>query len=704
MSSRWPAHLVRSAGLSLLTLALAWVLQACSAGPEGPEGRPGPQGPPGLPGEAGPQGEVGPQGETGPPGAFFSVPGPGLRIEITGAEIPDDGLPQISLTMTDDAGRPVSPQDLEGIRFTIAQIIEDEAGVTRYQNLLLHDVEGQPFDFEGETVEPALSTATQPTDERDGTFEQIGPGTYSYTFASQLSVEPDPDLSTAIGVYAWKNNRADVANNVYYFVPAGGELPLTRQVVTEEACETCHNPIQVHGGTRRDPALCVTCHTNQNVDPETGNVLEFSQMIHKVHRGAGLPSVQAGDPYLIVGFQQSVHDFSNVIWPQDVRNCTTCHTGGAESDNYKDAPNAAACVACHDNVNPTTGENHIGNGFADNECAGCHVPEEGEFDESIVGAHIIPEESAQIAGMNLEIISVEGAVPGGTITVTFKITDDNGNLIEPTAADRLAISVAGPTTDYIDRWTEEVDPEVAVDAGDGAFSYSLTQAIPEDASGTYAVGMEGRMLERIAGVEDPVQVAAFNPVTYVALDGGEPAPRRQVVDVQLCNACHKELSLHGGIRKNTEYCVMCHNSMASDIARRPEEALPPTTIHFKVMIHRIHTGEELQDSQPYIIYGFNNSVHDFSEVVFPGDRAVCETCHVEGSYTLPLPSGVQPTIVTMEEEIVSSTLPIVAACTACHDTQAAKGHAALQTTADDLETCEVCHGSGREFDVEVVHD
>jgi OmcA/MtrC family decaheme c-type cytochrome len=306
--------------------------------------------------------------------------------------------------------------------------------------------------------------------------------------------------------------------------------------------------------------------------------------------------------------------------------------------------------------------------------------------------------------MNLEIIGLEGAVPGGVMTVTFKITDNSGNVIEPAATDRLAINVAGPTTDYTNRWTETVSTTLAIDAGDGAFSYALTQAIPEDATGTYAVGMEGRMRETIDGVEDPVLVAAFNPVGYVALDGGEPTPRRQVVDVAFCNGCHNDLSLHGGNRTNPEHCVMCHNTTASDIAQRPEEELPPTSIHFKVLIHRLHSGEELQDSQPYIVYGFNNSVHDFSDITFPGNRAACETCHVEGSYMLPLPGGVQPTIITQGDEVVSSTLPIVAACTACHDTQAAKGHAALQTTADGLETCEVCHGSGSEFDVEAVHD
>jgi len=697
----------RLAGLSLLCLGLAFALLACTVGPEGPAGLPGPPGapgPPGLAGEVGPPGEAGIQGEAGPPGIFFSVPGPGLNVEITGAEIPGDGLPLISLTMTDQAGRPLTREDLEGIRFTIAQIVQDEAGVTRYQNLLLQEVEGRPYTIGSETVQPAMATATQPADDRDGTFEQVGPGAYTYKFANELTIAPDPDLTTAIGVYAWKDNRAYVANHVYYFVPAGGDLPLKRQVVTKESCGNCHNPIQVHGGTRRDPALCVTCHTNQNVDPETGNVLEFSQMIHKVHRGAGLPSVQVGSPYLIVGFSQSIHDFSNVVWPQDVRNCTTCHAGGTESDHYKNAPNAAACVACHDNVNPTTGDNHIGDGFADNECAECHVPEEDEFDFSIVGAHVIPGKSSQIAGMNLEIVNVEGVVPGGAIMVTFKITDTAGNIIEPADTDRLAVTVAGPTTDYLNRWTETIDPELVADDGSGNYSYLTQETIPEEASGTYAVGMEGFVMETIQGVDDPIRVSAFNPVTYVALDGGEPTPRRKVVDREKCNACHNDLALHGSIRKNTEYCVMCHNPMGTDEAQRPGEALPPQTIHYKVLIHRIHTGEELVDTQPHIVYGFGGNAFDFSEIVFPGNRADCETCHVAGSYTLPLPRGVQPTTITQADRVVSTSLPIVAACTACHDTQAAKGHAALQTTADGLETCQVCHGQGRDFDVTEVHE
>jgi hypothetical protein len=61
-------------------------------------------------------------------------------------------------------------------------------------------------------------------------------------------------------------------------------------------------------------------------------------------------------------------------------------------------------------------------------------------------------------------------------------------------------------------------------------------------------------------------------------------------------------------------------------------------------------------------------------------------------------------VVTQEGEVVRSILPVRAACTSCHDSDAAGAHAELQTTAADVETCEVCHGAGKEFDVTEVHD
>ena len=42
-------------------------------------------------------------------------------------------------------------------------------------------------------------------------------------------------------------------------------------------------------------------------------------------------------------------------------------------------------------------------------------------------------------------------------------------------------------------------------------------------------------------------------------------------------------------------------------------------------------------------------------------------------------------------------------CGACHDNDAAQAHIQSNTTSFGVESCDVCHGQGREFAVEKVH-
>ncbi len=124
-------------------------------------------------------------------------------------------------------------------------------------------------------------------------------------------------------------------------------------------------------------------------------------MIHKIHNGPNLPSVQAGTPYQIIGYRQSVHDYSHVEYPQDMRNCVRCHTAETPGGSvWMTEPNRDACGSCHDNINwEVAGEGHPVAQFDDSLCAACHIPQgENEFDISIMGAHTIPAKSSQLAG------------------------------------------------------------------------------------------------------------------------------------------------------------------------------------------------------------------------------------------------------------------------------------------------------------------
>ena len=107
-------------------------------------------------------------------------------------------------------------------------------------------------------------------------------------------------------------------------------------------------------------------------------------------------------------------DFSEVAFPQDIRNCATCHAAAAtQASTWYTYPNRAACASCHDDVNFATGENHpAGAQSNDNQCASCHQPVGRDWDASVQGAHTVPSQATQLKGLKAEILSVLNAAPG----------------------------------------------------------------------------------------------------------------------------------------------------------------------------------------------------------------------------------------------------------------------------------------------------
>jgi OmcA/MtrC family decaheme c-type cytochrome len=434
------------------------------------------------------------------------------------------------------------------------------------------------------------------------------------------------------------------------------------------------------------------------MDPNSGNALDFKVFIHKIHMGENLPSVAAGKPFYIGATPETGSDFSSVIFPRDIRNCETCHKKASQAGNWRTHPGRDTCGSCHDNINWMTGDNHVAGPQQDDaSCANasCHPPQSGsEYDGSIAGAHTVPFRSKQLRNPKFEIVGVSNTGPGQKPAVQFKITDKNSIPIAPAEMARLSLRLAGPTSEY--HWYI-LESALKANYANGVATYGFTGSLPADATGTYSVGIEGYLNTKLnpgTAKELVYRDAGDNVLSLFAVTG-QLTPRRVVVDLAKCNQCHDKLQHHSS-RNDPQYCVGCHNPTMTDGARRPADQGDAQSIHFKVMIHRIHTGKDL--TTDFTIWG--GSPSNFNNVAFPGDRRDCTTCHAGTSYTLPLAPGLRPSVTP--RWFWTPTQPTAAACLACHDSIDVASHAFVNTSDID-ESCAVCHGEGTDSAVTKVH-
>ncbi len=622
---------------------------------------------------------------------------PGLNITVQEVQIPADRRPVVEVTFTDDRNQPL---DRAGIL--------TPGAISASFVLAWYDAELR--DYVSYTVRTQTSpitgdSAIQASADSGGAWTDLEMGRAVYTFRTALPADFDGSRTHTLGIYATRN-LVEILGTSYYanvehdFRPDGGQVTEVWNAVADETCNSCHEQLAFHGGSRRNVKLCMLCHNKQTWDPDTGNTVDMKVMIHKIHRGADLPSVLAGIPYQLIGFQQTVHDYSHVVFPQDIRNCTRCHDAGSpEGHIWYSRPNRDACGSCHDDIDWVTGENHVaGPQASDVACANCHRPQgEREFDASVMGAHTIPTRSSQLAGLHMEILEVRGAEPGGTPTVDFRVTNGDGTFVEPSSLNSLNLLVGGPTTDF-DRYFRG-DARGAAVSGDVA-TYTFTTPLPDDATGTWAFSADCYRNVTIddGGAGISLREAAFNPLYYAAVTDDEPVVRRAVVSMDKCNVCHDVLSLHGGQRFRLEECLICHHANETDRNRRPGAELPPESVHMKWMIHRIHAGNTLEND--FTVYGFGGTPHNYNHVGYPGDLRTCVGCHLEETYGVPLPDGVLPTIT--ERDYYSPYQPAAAACNSCHSSVDAAAHAWVNT-APFGESCAACHGDNREFSVDRVH-
>lgn len=736
------ASLLALLGVSLLGLA------ACE-GDNGPGGAQGPGGP------AGPTGPTGPTSGA-PPVAITSSSLRSIVPDVTNVFVPQDtGRPVVSFFVVDEQGRPLVGLAPGNVSFALARLATNATGGREWQSIT------QRTETPGAGSWPGTSPVQQGTTEPGtaGTLVDHGDGTYTYTFATDLRAVPgvdyDASLVHRLGLEIRNYPAATsllAANAPYTFTPATGvELGQSgREIVDDATCERCHDKLQFHGGVRTDPQYCVVCHNPSSTDAQSGNSVDLGVMIHKIHYGHLLPSVQSGTPYVIYGFGNSANDYSKVEFPADVRECGTCHDEGnadtPQAQNWRTQPSMHGCGSCHDDIDFATGANHAGIVATDAECSMCHGPDSG-FGLRADDVHFVPERRAA-AQFAYELLDVTATAPGESPSVRFRITNPEDGTAWDIAADapftqcaggasRLGIAIGWSTQpDYHNLGSGQAPAQPlqlnplaacggsAVANGDGTYTATSPTPMPATAAGTAIVALEGHPALDADGDGAIDRIPVRNVHTYAAVTDATAQPRRQIVDIARCDECHGVLTLHGNNRTDDlQVCAACHNPNATDAARRvagsqcvAELGADDAPIDFKYLIHAIHAGS-------IDVCGFGNTPIRFSGVRYPGRLDNCEGCHLPDTY-YPVDAGaagVPPTTFDAGADLAVYTddravTPNAAVCSACHVDASARTHMELNggsfvaaktatgtLASGSVETCSVCHGRGAVADVKAAH-
>lgn len=661
-----------------------------------------------------------------------------LKITITRASVA--GKPVVDFTVTNEAGEGMTGLVESDLRFNIAKLVASAGGgPANWQNY----------------INRANGGAVQGSQERVaagyvyGTLTRWGGGRYTYTFATDITdpaANPCPSPCTNANGKALDlrfepglTHRATVqqANSAYPhasgtldFVPAGPGATLQRDIVATDTCNTCHAQLVAHG-TRVDTKLCVTCHNPGSWVAGSPNVsVDFKAMIHRIHyndAGLALPSVRSGTPNMI-----GSADFSAVVFPQDVRNCTRCHDGAqgalttatAQGNNWKTQPSQEACGSCHDNVyfgltpdpaKPYQTQRHSGGVMSDNStCAMCHAAGKFVSRQDIVLAHDFPARlKAAAAKFEYKILAVTATAPGAKPVITFSVTDPTRGgapydikaapAFTAGAASTLTVKLGWTTADFANNGSGQTFGQpvsinalsAAAVAGASAGTYTVTSpvAIPVGQTGTMRVLMEGHPAGDVTSAGSFTdRLAVKSSFKDVAISGAVVA-RRIVVDIAKCDRCHDVLSLHGNNRTDEiGVCTVCHNPNATDAGRRPAsgavDGKAEESIDMKTMIHGIHAGQSDKGgmrTKGLVVYGFGGSVNDFSDVVFPGKLNDCSNCHTGASYqitgiwTAPTANGILGSTINSGASTTDPAdnlriSPTAAVCSSCHDNAVARLH------------------------------
>ena len=163
----------------------------------------------------------------------------------------------------------------------------------------------------------------------------------------------------------------------------------------------------------------------------------------------------------------------------------------------------------------------------------------------------------------------------------------------------------------------------------------------------------------------PAANAVLDVVSGIGTTSAAPGPEyptRNNVIIAACNNCHDILAMHGGGRRDTKLCVICHNPKLEQKGNFGYAGWAKAS--FLNLVHSIHTSQDLEPD-----------LEDFSEVKFPQSPRNCRTCH----------KGTDDNW---------RTRPTRYACGSCHtdvNFATGAGHSSINLPQANDVICNVCH-------------
>lgn len=741
--------------LTCLALVSVLTLSGCG-GDDGETGAPGP---------VGPTGDTGVSGPAAPPTTSRQTTV--MDSAITNATIAEDGALTVEFSIEDDVGIGYSALKSSQIRFTLAQLtpIDAVTGESSKWQSYINKTESAPTDpSKGSGTADAVQATYERASADGGMFTNNNDGTYRYTLATNVMNVTSPVRVTYNENYTHRisfqlsGNGFPTMNRTFDWRPSTGATTdiTNRKMVVEGTCNGCHGELSLHGGGRVDIEYCVTCHNPGTVDANSGESVDFNVMVHKIHRGANLPSVVNGGEYAIWGYRDSKHDYSGTHIPQDIRNCTNCHDDKnpetPDAINWKSQPSIEACGSCHDDVDFATGVGHLAGAQADNSlCQNCHGTSGFSSVESNHTKVMLDVDTARTAIVT-EAKATRIDIATGDIEIDVMITleedpvtalRDISDVDTPQGAkfgkyghgtDNGAIAINWDNGTGYQLNHQEIDFNDCIANGAGLFTCSasglLAGITATDTVTVTPVDVLVCMNEKDGAIVrcdspetatmDVAQIESTPSIVFFKGDGTITTEGYNKIgaDMTACQNCHADKKFHHGSTELIQ-CKTCHNA-----TRTGYRGLGDLKRH----VHRLHSGldkNSLDDSNPEKIDHF------------PGNIDNCAQCHTDDQFDLPLQQNTRASIASGASGNVYIS-PTAVVCGSCHlnvklglidpslpglinptkGSIDAKGQALIDhmiqnggifgatsfNEANKVESCAVCHAIGAEFGVDKAHD